>query len=266
MINEEQPMRTRSLERRFKAMLPHKLKRKFAKLLCSDGLGNVVKKSGIKFNLFGGYFNYELVSKREAAKIFLGIWESAEIRFAKRFARNENIVELGSSVGVMLGVLSNLFDHARFICVEASPVNFRKLNQLCRELNPSLNVTLINKAVAYGSKVIHFDQTSTTGSRIQRSAIAQGERIAVEAVTLSEILENEKVDGWYTLITDIEGAEADIFFKDISALAKCNKIIAELEPISSTTVEDQINQITAIGFELIERYGDVVYFQRNGAR
>ena len=253
-MKKDQTMKTRPLERRLKAIFPNTLKRKLAKLLCSDGLGYIIQKSGIKFNLFGGYFNYELVSKREAAKIFLGIWESAEIRFAKRFAENENIVELGSSVGVMLGVLTNNFDRARFICVEASPVNFSRLNQLCRELKPSLKITLINKAVAYGSKVVHFDQTTTTGSRIQRGEVTQGERIAVGAVTLSEILDNERVDGWYTLITDIEGAESDIFFKDVPALAKCSKIIAELEPISSITVEDQISQIAAIGFELIERY------------
>jgi FkbM family methyltransferase len=255
-------MKTNSLDRKFKAILPNLFKRKLAKVLCSDGLGYLIQRSGVKFNLFVGYFNYELVSKSEAAKIFLGIWESAEIRFAKRFAKNDNIVELGSSVGVMLGVLTNYFDHARFICVEASPVNFSKLNKLCRELKPNLNITLINKAVAYGAKIIHFDQTTTTGSKIQCGDLPQVKRIAVEAVTLSEILANERVDGWFTLITDIEGAESDIFFKDVASLSKCNKIIAELEPISSITVEDQINQITLIGFELIELYGNVVYFQR----
>lgn len=162
-----------------------------------------------------------------------------------------------------LGVLTVVFDHAKFICVEASPANFSKLKQRTRELKLGLKITLINKAVAYGAKIVNFDQTTTAGSRIQNGSTIFGEKFTVEAASLSEILEREEVDGWYTLIPDIEGSESNIFFSDVGALAKCTKIISELEDLPTVTVADRIKQLKLIGFGLVERYGNIVYFQRD---
>ena len=88
----------------------------------------------IRKNLFGGVFDYSNVSDKEAARIFWGVWESAEIRFSKRFANSDTVVELGSSVGVTLGVLANNRTDTKFVCVEASPINFEKLSSLRSKL------------------------------------------------------------------------------------------------------------------------------------
>ena len=99
-----------SLERKIKSLIPNNVKKLILFFLTSRILGKIIKISKIKSNLFGGKFDYDLVSDVEAARIFWGVWESAEIRFSKRFVQTDTIVELGSSVGVTLGVLSNLLN------------------------------------------------------------------------------------------------------------------------------------------------------------
>ena len=88
----------------------------------------------INKNLLGGFFDYSIVTNKEAALIFWGIWESAEIRFSKRFADTKVIIELGSSIGVNFGVLTNCLDNRKFICVEASKINFEKLLHLKNQI------------------------------------------------------------------------------------------------------------------------------------
>ena len=70
---------------------------------------------------------------------------------------------------------------------------------------------------------------------------------ALSAITLSEILNQNAIKGSYTLITDIEGAESEIFFKDKIALKNCEIIIAELENVQKYTVEKQISELVKLG-------------------
>jgi FkbM family methyltransferase len=249
-----------SIERNFKRLIPAGIKTLVLFFLTNRIVGRVIKKLKIHNNLFGGRFNYELVSDIEAAKIFWGVWESAEIRFSKRFANTSTIIELGSSVGVTLGVLSSMRQNRKFICVEASKRNFEKLSLLLRTLPENNTYSLVNKAIAYGKDFVGFDSSSTTGSKIDE--MIDDPNLFVPAITLSCLLNENQVFGTYTLITDIEGAEAEIFYKDESALKNCVCIIAELEDAFSHTIEEQIEKLLSIGFCLTERYGNVVVFSR----
>lgn len=253
---------TRSLERILKRFTPAAFK-KFALFFMVNPLtGRAVKALGIKKNLFGGYFDYATVTDTEAARIFWGVWESAEIRFSKRFATAPTIVELGSSVGVTLGVLATQRRNTRFVCIEASPSNFKKLERLKSGLPQGGNdYTLVNRAIAYGVDSINFAHTSTTGSRIDDTAPATGAQ-RVPAATLTALLREFDISGDYTLITDIEGAEAAIFFQDRAALTTCSQIVAELENTSAHSIEDQITALKDVGFRLTERYGNVIAMAR----
>ena len=240
-------LKSSSIERKLKSIIPNKAKKLVLTLLTSPIVGKTLKILKIKWNFFGGRFDYALVSDKEAAKIFWGVWESAEIRFSKRFALSETIIELGSSVGVTLGVLSHLRQNTKFICVEASSENFEKLSCLQKQLSASNDYILVNKAIAYGTDKVAFAFTSTT----------------VSAITRAKILEENQIKEAYTLITDIEGAEAEIFFKDEAALDNCVRIIAELEETSSYSMDEQISKLGNIGFSLTESYGNVVVMSRN---
>ena len=81
-------------------------------------------------------------------------------------------------------------------------------------------------------------------------------------ITLSRLLEENRVNEEYTLITDIEGAESEIFFVDEIALKNCVLIIAELEETSTYSMEEQINKLISIGFSISESYGNVFVFSR----
>ena len=252
---------TSSLERKFKNIVRSKASIYFAHSILSNFMvGKLLKFFKIRWNFFGGKFDYSLVSDKDAAKIFWGIWESAEIRFAKRFAFSSTIIELGSSVGVTLGVLSNIRQHTKFICIEAASENFEKLNSLKTLLPTNNEYILVNKAIAYGVDKVSFEFTSATGSKINEKSTELGSY--VDAITLSDVLEENQIESEYTLIADIEGAEEAVFFKDEAALKKCVLIIAELENTSSHTIDEQISKLQDIGFGITERYGCVVVMSR----
>lgn len=253
-------LKTVSLERKLKSLLSPKIKNFIIYFLLSSYIGKAIKFFNIRWNLFGGRFDYSLVSDKEAAKIFWGLWESAEIRFAKRFVSTMTVIELGSSVGVTLGVLSNTHQHIKFICIEASSKNFKKLQKLKLLLPLNNEYIFVNKAIAYGVDKVPFEFTTTTGSKISEK---ENDNVSyVDATTLSEILETNRIDDEYTLIADIEGAEEPIFYKDQAALEKCVLIIAELENTSSYTIDEQICKLMDIGFNLKERYGNVIAMSR----
>ena len=249
-----------SLERKIKSIIPNNIKKLVISFLTRPILGKIIKITKINSNLFGGTFDYDLVCDVEAARIFWGVWESAEIRFSKRFAQTDTIIELGSSVGVTLGVLSNLRSNTKFICVEASATNFKKLSDLQKKLSTKNVYSLINKAIAYGKDNVGFSYISTTGSKIDETI--KDSKNSVPTITLTRLLEENRISGKYTLITDIEGAESEIFFKDEVALENCVRIIAELEETSSYSIEEQINKLISVGFRITESYGNVFVFSR----
>ena len=258
--NKNIDLKTTSLERKLKRLVSPNIKSFLLYFLLNSYVGKALKFFKIRWNLFGGKFDYSLVSDKDAAKIFWGIWESAEIRFAKRFAFSSTIIELGSSVGVTLGVLSNIRQHTKFICIEASLENFEKLNSLKLLLPTNNEYILVNKAIAYGVDKVCFEFTTATGSKINEKTTGLGSY--VDATTLSDVLEENQIDSEYTLLADIEGAEEAVFFKDEAALKKCVLIIAELENTSSHTIDEQISKLQDIGFRLTERYGCVVVMSR----
>ena len=254
---------TSSLERKIKSLIPSSIKTILLLFFVNKVFGKFIKLLKIRWNLFGGYFDYSLVSDTEAACIFWGIWESAEIRFSKRFATSKTIIELGSSVGVTLGVLSNIRKNTKFICVEASTKNYDKLVRLQTQLSTDNNYILLNNAIAYGLDKVAFEHTATASSKINIDATSSTDATNfVAAKTLSNIISDNKVSDDFVLITDIEGAEAAIFFEDESALDKCSRIIAELEDTSLYTMQQQIDKLKTIGFSLKERYGNVVFMSR----
>ena len=79
---------------------------------------------------------------------------------------------------------------------------------------------------------------------------------------LKTILKNFYINKKYTLITDIEGAESEIFFKDVKSLKNCEMIIAELEDTAKYSIIKQLRQLKKIGYSIIEYYSNVYVFQK----
>ena len=249
-------------KKNIKNFIPSRIKELIVKFLTNNFFGKVIKLINLKKTVRGGTFDYRNVSDREAAEIFFGFWESSEIRYALRFAKSKTIIELGSSVGVMLGTLANNRSNTNFICVEASPINFNKLLKLKKSLPHNFNqYNLINKAIAYNADKVPFIHKTTKGSKVLGRKLNGS--IQVPCVTLSELINRFKIKEEFSLIADIEGNEAPIFFQDTQALAKCKNIIVEIEDTPNATTAQQIDQLKKIGFCKIEQYGRVYVFVKN---
>jgi len=254
-------IKTKSLERKIKYLIPNNIKKIIVNIISHQYIGFLIKKFGIKINLFGGFFDYSRVSNHEAALIFWGIWESAEIRFSKRFVDTRVIIELGSSIGVNFGSLTHHFKDKKFICVEASKENFKKLlglkNQI--ELKKKHEYIMLNKAIHYKKNKIKFKHTSTSGSKIIEKNLDGDE---IECISLKQILNNYNIKENYTLISDIEGAESEIFFEDSVSLNKCTTMILELENTADYSIKDQIEKLNKLNFKVIEKYANVFVLKK----
>ena len=64
------------------------------------------------------------------------------------------------------------------------------------------------------------------------------------------------------MITDIEGAESEIFFNDEEALNNCIEMICELENTIKYSIKDQLDKLLSIGFFIEERYGNVFFLKK----
>ena len=162
----------------------------------------------------------------------------------------------------MLGVLANKRYNTNFICVEASPINFKKLLKLKTKLPDNCNnYELINKAISYGSDNVKFKHISTKGSKTLINDTTR-DTIQLPCITLNAIINDYKIKENYTLITDIEGDEASVFFNDYQALNQCKNIIAEIDDAPTATAKEQISQLQKIGFSIAEQYGRVYVFTK----
>jgi FkbM family methyltransferase len=242
-------------------MFINKTKKVIASLICNKLFGYIIKITGIKRNIYGGYFNYKTVSSIEAASIFFGIWESAEIRFAKKYTNCNYIIELGSSVGVLAGVISKLKQNTTIIMVEASPLNQHKLSILVEDLKKlSTNkYIIISAAIAYFSDTVIFRHTGTVKSSLLRFDEI-GEEFEVKCTTLSEIVKIHVGSNQYALISDIEGSESEILQWDKNAFENCRSIIVELEDTRQMSIDAQVSSITEMGFQMKEYKGNVFAF------
>ena len=253
-------IQTKSFERKIKSLLPNGLKSFFIHILCNDFMGYLIKSSGIKTNLFGGFYNYQLIENKYCARIFFGFYEACEIKFSKKYVSCSNVIELGASIGVTLGVISKKSKKKKFVSIEANPKNYRILKSLISYLPKDNEYLIYNKAIAYDIPFVDFSIRTITGSKIANEFEKNDQVIKVSTITLSQILKNEDIRGPYTLITDIEGAESEIFFNDEEALNNCIEMICELENTIKYSIKDQLDKLLSIGFFLLRRDMEMYFF------
>ncbi|MDD5596362.1 MAG: FkbM family methyltransferase [Victivallaceae bacterium] len=212
------------------------------------------------------------ISPETKAQIFFRIYESAEIRFIQKYLPESlDVIELGSSIGVLSTVIRRMLDkNKRLICVEACPQLSRQIVVNLKQNNLYHNVSCLNKAISYdteGNNKIYFNpgDLSTTGT-IDREAKKKN-AVEVETVTLSGLKSDFDIDR-YTLVMDIEGEEASIINEDAEALKGCRHLFAELHDSNRDgtllTVDTILHKLISMhGFELVDRYYNVVYLNKN---
>ena len=199
------------------------------------------------------------VSAHVKAKLFFGIYESAERRFVSKYLPIDvHVVEFGSSLGVLTCLIrKRLPENLKVVAVEANP-NLVPILKNNLAVNGCVNNVFIEAAaVSYqpGCQALFQQSVHSTDGRLAPNSLADGS-VAVPAIKLSDILRTYRLDD-FSLVCDIEGAEWEIFENDLSSLEKAKVIIIELHKSAKGQNSNALlNQILASGqFVLVDQYG-----------
>ena len=207
---------------------------------------------------------------RVNALLFWGMYESAEIRFVRRYLGDDlDVVELGSSLGgVACEIAKKLAGRRTLVCVEANGQIFPMLQGNVASNAPHQKVRFVQGAIDYsGNDWVEFSLgDSTLSSKLDGGGTGAPEKLTVPAMGLSRVVAENEI-GDYALVADIEGAEAGLFARDTQALSRCRKMIIELHETSydgkKYLVEDLIGLIeNNTGMVMRDRYGPVCLFDK----
>jgi FkbM family methyltransferase len=185
--------------------------------------------------------------------LFFGTYESAEVFLARQFLYPKgDVVELGASLGVLSAHLARRLEPgARLICVEPNVRLHETIERTIRANSPGTRPSVLGDAVYYGAS----DAVTLDTSNVNAAHVAErgSNGPSVPATTLSQILRDHRV-GRYTLVCDIEGAEAGLVTRDAAALESCDQMLietheAEFEGRRFTTA-DYLARLADLGFRL----------------
>lgn len=191
-----------------------------------------IRRHGVSLDL-----SSSLLGNTTRGNMFFGFYENAERRSITRFLRPDvPVVELGSSIGFVAGLIAQqLNPGVAQVAVEANPALIPVLGHNLT-LNRLTHIQVVEAAVAYQcGKTVAFAQSgSSTSSRRTRFLEVPGQHtiLEVQALSLSDILERAGIDGPFSLVADIEGAEFEVFqHEHPDILSRCKQVIIELHAV-----------------------------------
>ena len=198
------------------------------------------------------------------ASLFWRFYESAEIRFVRRYLPPDaDVVELGASLGaVSAQIAKRLNPGRRLICVEGNAALLPLLDRNIRRNSRGAAHHVVNGAVDYSTaqELVPFRIDEQLIFSRLAGAADPADCPLVPRVTLASLLAEHGV-GEYTLVSDIEGAEAGIIEADAGALANCRLVIAELHDCRFLgrrfKIEDLVGAMQHRGFRVVDRHGAV---------
>jgi FkbM family methyltransferase len=212
------------------------------------------------------------ISPSIKASLFWGLYESAEIRFVQRYLRTDlDVVELGSSLGVVTCHIRRILPPGRrIVCVEADSSLLPILKSTLQRNACAGNVTIVTGAIDYApanrAGALFVPGPTSIEGRLAAAGEA-GAHVRVRPLTLSDVLQRGGIDGAFTLVCDIEGAEAEVAVHEEAALARCQQAIVELHPATLDNApvgpDELLDRfIGRHGFHLRDRRGSVCVLER----
>lgn len=204
------------------------------KILCSSPVGwliGIIFRNRIKNGNCTIDTSCDTVLASTKARLFWGVYETAEIDFAKKYLNPDyDVIELGSSIGVLASHVSKIIKHNRkILCIEANQTLLGCLKKNLEFNSGNNNFEIVNAAIYYGEKkFVEFSVSPNSLDSHVGSNSKSKKIISVPAITLSEIIKKYSVE-YYTLICDIEGAEKAIFDYDADALKYCKQLHIEMQ-------------------------------------
>jgi FkbM family methyltransferase len=254
-----------------------KLKFFVFRFLCNDFTGSLLQRlfrhsiPDIRWRGFRFSLPAKGVNKINVAAIFWGFYESSEIRMIRKFFDgNSDVVELGSSLGVVGShIVSRLKPGKRLISVEANPLLVANIaGNLGRFAGPGVQFKVLNNAIGYqgGRAVMRISDDNTETRMIEKPGELSANDLEIDTITLSRIIETEGLSD-FTLVCDIEGAEIGIIQSDPQSLKRCRHLFIELHTTSwegrRFSPEELLSKLVGeLGFQLISNHGPVCYLKK----
>jgi FkbM family methyltransferase len=232
-----------------------------ARFLCSRAPAALVSRlTGHKIRSFGLLFNTSdpAISSSVEASLFWQLYESAEIRFVRRYFQGcSTVVDLGSSLGFTAAhALSAMAPDGRLIGVEPNPTIIHSLRRTLEDHAGGRQISIVDAAIAYGREWVRLQP----GNETWASKLGE-DGIRVRATTLGAILKEHAVTD-YCLLADIEGAEWEIVERDPDALATCQQAVVELHNHEQASTESLIGAFGRLGLHVVDRHAGVVVLAR----
>ena len=237
------------------------VKRQIRPLLSSRAFGRVVgaltrhrvRNRGLVFDTTGW-------NPRAEAMLAFRMYESAEIRFVRRFLRGtQTAIELGGSLGVAGShLLSVMRQPGSLTCVEANGRLIPLLERALRNHASGAQVVVLHAAVADSEQVLLRVGESDLASRIAVHGVSTPGLSLAAIVASAGYLD-------YHLLSDIEGAEAS-FILGGAGLERCSRMVIELHDTvyrgRVITADDMLRALERHRFRLLDRYGNVCALAR----
>lgn len=200
-----------------------------------------------------------LVSHLTVALIFFNKYEKDELELCSKYLNfDSNIIELGTSIGVVASHIKERLKGGKMICVEANPP-LHSLIERTFSINDFNNITLLNVAVSDSKEPVYF---SNRGSN-ELGKIAEHAALKVNTLALEDIISQHSI-GKFDLVSDIEGAEASFILS--GGLENCEFAIIELHQVkwngTSYAIEELKELIVQQGFEVVAQRNCTFAFRR----
>jgi len=205
----------------------------------------------------------KMITPLTKSLLYYRIYEKKEVELVTAYLKSDDdVLELGSSIGVMGSIVSRIQTTGRYISVEADPALIN-VNRKNITLNRKSEFVLLNKALDYSGKKIAFIASDSTLSG--KVAAAGDSETHIDSITLKELCQTYDLNN-FTLICDIEGAEISILLNDMSSITKCSKIVIELHDTEYNgrvySVKDMVDLIVQNNFRIADRQEPAFVFER----
>jgi len=240
------------------------IKKFIVKVICLPFIGQLL--SIVFNNKFSskGIFIFtdsEFINNKTKASIFWGLYEKAEIHFVRKYLNPDcDVIELGSSIGIVSShIITKLNNNRKIICVEGNPYLIDILKKNIQHNSNQKAFFIENKIIDYRLSTSSYINISknNTDSNITSSSKNQ---TPVKNIKLSNLIEQYYIEH-FTLVSDIEGAEALILKNDSSSLKNCKMIIIELHDSiidgSITNTKQLGEMILMLNFQILDKRNNV---------
>ena len=195
-----------------------------------------------------------------------GKYESAEAKLISRYLpTNEPVLELGGSLGIVSSLIGQYLNtETMHLIVEANPA----LIDICTKNIQRSASKVLCKAISYNGATTKFEiNLNPHASMLSNTAKITATTIEVETISLATLWKEIGSPKGYTIVSDIEGAEIEIFTHDALVLSYAGTIIIELHPHLYSDGLEAVNRIKTIlsnsGFYLLEKSADVYVWKKS---